>query len=263
MLKKLLKYDIKYIYKVLIVFYILSIFFGGLTRLVSLMESSTMRTIIYGILNGVTISMLFSVIINTIMRSWARFTNNIYKDEAYLTHTLPVDRKILFNSKILSIIITLFTSVLILAITIFIAYYSKENITLLRNTFSMIENIYSINMTLVITFVLIIFFLEILSMVESGYVGIILGHRKNDKRIMYSVLFGFLVYIISQILIIIFIYILGLFDSNIMLLFTSNSSIKSNTLNIIMIITTILYLIINTILYIICQKTFNKGINVD
>lgn len=55
MLKKLLKYDIKYIYKVLIVFYILSIFFGGLTRLVSLMESSTMRTIIYGILNGVTI----------------------------------------------------------------------------------------------------------------------------------------------------------------------------------------------------------------
>ena len=68
MLKKLLKYDIKYIYKVLIVFYILSIFFGGLTRLVSLMESSTMRTIIYGILNGVTISMLFSVIINTIMK---------------------------------------------------------------------------------------------------------------------------------------------------------------------------------------------------
>ena len=223
MLKKLLKYDIKYIYKVLIVFYILSIFFGGLTRLVSLMESSTMRTIIYGILNGV---------------------NNIYKDEAYLTHTLPVDRKTLFNSKILSIIITLFTSVLILAITIFIAYYSKENITLLRNTFSMIENIYSINMTLVIIFILIIFFLEILSMVESGYVGIILGHRKNDKRIMYSVLFGFLVYIISQILIIIFIYILGLFDSNIMLLFTSNSSITSNTLNIIMIITTILYLII-------------------
>lgn len=127
----------------------------------------------------------------------------------------------------------------------------------------MIENIYSINITIVITFVLIIFFLEILSMVESGYVGIILGHRKNDKRIMYSVLFGFLVYIISQILIIIFIYILGLFDSNIMLLFTSNSSITSNTLNIIMIITTILYLIINTILYIICQKTFNKGINVD
>ena len=46
MLKKLLKYDINYIYKVLMVFYILSIFFAGLTRLVSLMESSTMRTII-------------------------------------------------------------------------------------------------------------------------------------------------------------------------------------------------------------------------
>ena len=83
MLKKLLKYEIKYIYKVIIVFYILSIFFGGLTRLVSLMESSTMRTIIRGILNGVTISMLFNVIINIVMRSWARFTNNIYKDEDF------------------------------------------------------------------------------------------------------------------------------------------------------------------------------------
>ena len=45
--------------------------------------------------------------------------------------------------------------------------------------------------------------------------------------------------------------------------FTLRYAVISLIVNIIMIITTILYLIINTILYIICQKTFNKGINVD
>ena len=125
MLKKLLKYDLKYIFKVLIVFYGIGIFFAVLTRIFLNIENSFIMDIIGKVCSGVTISMIFNILINNIMRLWVRFKNNFYKDESYLTHTLPVDKSTLYLSKILTSIITLFVSVFVSGILLFIAYYSK------------------------------------------------------------------------------------------------------------------------------------------
>ena len=81
MLNKLLKYDLQYNFKVVSVFYILSIFFAILTRIFLNIENSFIMNIIGKICSGVTISMIFNIIINNIMRLWARFRNNLYKDE--------------------------------------------------------------------------------------------------------------------------------------------------------------------------------------
>lgn len=263
MLKKLLKYDIKYVYKVLIVFYILSLFFAILTRLVGTINDTSITKIIYAILNGITISMMFSIIFNTIMRLWSRLAINFYKDEAYLTHTLPVDKKTLFKSKYLSCIITLFISMVIITLTIFIAYYSKENMSILRNTLLVVGNAYQINMTKLIVFILVVCFLEVLSVISSGYIGLILGHRRNDKRIVYSILFGFIIYISFQVLVLIGIYILGLFNSGVMSIFTSNNIISAKSLNIILYFSSFIYMVINYVLYLFSIKTFNKGVNIE
>ena len=99
MLKKLLKYDLKNNFKILIIFYGLSIFFAVLTRILFSIENSFIIDIIAKISSGVTISMIFNIIINNIMGLWGRTRNNFYGDESYLTHTLPVDRKTLYLSK--------------------------------------------------------------------------------------------------------------------------------------------------------------------
>lgn len=127
MLKKLLKYDLKWCYKNLVVFYLLAIIFSGITRIIEQHLGSFMFLILDKIFSATTISILVSILINNFMRVWARFVNNIYKDESYLTHTLPVKKSEIFFSKILTAIITFATSFIVILASLAIVWYSKDN----------------------------------------------------------------------------------------------------------------------------------------
>ena len=57
MLKKLLKYDLKWSYKALIIFYILSIIFAILTRIFLNIHEGILFSIIGKIMQGITITL--------------------------------------------------------------------------------------------------------------------------------------------------------------------------------------------------------------
>ncbi len=263
MLKKLLKYDLKYIFKVLIIFYILSLFFGILTRIFLGIENSFIMNIIGKICSGITISMIFNVLINNLMRLWTRFKNNFYGDEAYLTHTLPVDKKTLYLSKFLASLITLFSSILIIGLTLFIAYYSKENIVVLKNILLPLADIYGSTIIKILLAFLFIFFLEFANLLQSGYMGIILGHKMNNLKTGFSVLFGFGVYTITQIFVLLIIFIFGLFNKDIMNLFLTNNVINIEMIKFIIYLTIGIYTVTLIIGYFISLRLFRKGVNVD
>ena len=92
MLGKLLKYDLKYMLRNMVVFYILTIFFALTTRILFSLDQSIIVNILAHISSGCMFSMIGSVLINTMLRSWVRFKDSLYKDESYLTHTLPVTK---------------------------------------------------------------------------------------------------------------------------------------------------------------------------
>ena len=54
--------------------------------------------IINKILSATSISMMVSAFVNVITRSWVRFKRNMYADESYLSHTLPVSKDVLYCS---------------------------------------------------------------------------------------------------------------------------------------------------------------------
>ena len=87
MLRKLLKYDLKWCYKPLIVFYGLALFFSVITRVVEQFPESVIFMLIDKICCGIVIVMLINILINNFIRAWVRFIKNLYKDESYLTHT--------------------------------------------------------------------------------------------------------------------------------------------------------------------------------
>lgn len=263
MLKKLLKYDLKSILKFLIIFYGLAIFFGLLTRLFFNFDNSFMLTLIAKILSGTAISMMVSSLINNVMRLWVRFTNNFYKDESYLTHTLPVNKRTLYTSKILCSVITFFVTALVIFLTIFVAYYSKENIEILKNFLDPIIKGLNINVVRVVVSFVIIIFLEILNMLQAGYTGIILGHKFNSNKIGFSVLFGFITYIALQIISFVSLYFVALFNKDFMSLFTSTNTITYETFNLIILVSSIIYFALFIVNYIINIKLFEKGVNVE
>ena len=263
MLKKLLKYDLQSIYKVLVIFYSLSLFFALLTRLFLSIDNSFIMDIIGKICNGVTISMMFNILINNLMGLWGRFKNNFYGDESYLTHTLPIEKKTLYLSKILTSVITLFSSVLVIGLTLFIAYYSKENILFVKNLLLPLATIYDSTVIIIILAFIFVCFLEFMNMLCAGYVGIVLGHIKNGNKTLYSVVFGVGVYLLTQLFTILLVFLTALFNKDLMNLFYTVDALNVDTIKLCIYLAIAIYTLSIFILYFVNLKLFNKGVNVD
>lgn len=263
MLSKVLKYDLKFVYKVLIVFYFLVIFFAILTRLFFSFEDSFILNVLAKIFSGFTISFMFSILINNLMRLWARFIKNCYSDESYLTHTLPVSKKCIYASKFITSIVTMLTSVLIILLSIFIAYYSKENMLALKSALNIIATMYESSVIGLILIVFFVFFLEMVFAVQSGYFGIIVGHNSNNNKMAKTIIYGFLIYLFTNALIILGLFIGGLFNSNLMNLFKTIDVVNIRLIKNIMYGAMVVYLLIIVIFYIVNISIFKKGVNVD
>ena len=263
MLKKLLKYDLQIINKVLIVFYSLSIFFAILTRLFLNIDNSFIMEVIGKICSGVTISMIFNIIINNLMRCWVRFKQNLYADESYLTHTLPVTKTELYLSKTLASVISLFISIAVITLTLFIAYYSKENLQMVKSLLMPLATIYNSTIVNILLAFIFICFLEIANGLQMGYTGIILGNRMGSAKTGYSILYGFISYIGSQIFVLLLTFIYALFNKDIMNLFYTVDSIGPETIKELIYLAIIIYSVTLIIVYFINLKIFKKGVNVD
>ena len=264
MLNKLLKYDLKYMIKNMTVFYILSIFFALTTRIFFSIEQSVIINIIGQISMGCMFAMIVNTLINTIMRSWIRFRDSLYKDESYLTHTLPVTKNELYNSKFIQTLIFFFISFIVILISLFIAYYSKENWLAITNFIKTITTGLNMSTLFFIIMAIIIIFLEVFNAIQCGFLGIILGHKMTSGKIGYSVLFGFVIYLIVQAVILLLVFIYGLFDSTVMELFkTTTVNIDVKAFKILGAVSSLLYMLIIFIMSIVCKKELNKGVNVE
>ena len=263
MLKKLLKYDLKYMFRLLIVFYSIGIFFAILTRLFLGIENSFIMNVIGQICSGVTISMIFNILINNLMRIWVRFKNSFYNDESYLTHTLPIEKNTLYLSKIIATFVTVFTSTIVIMFMLFIAYYSKENMDLLKNMLLPLADIYNTTLLKIVLAFFLVFFLEFANILQSGFTGIILGHKMNSGKLGFSVLFGFISYMITQIFALIMIFVTGLFNENIMNLFHTTELINVDTIKIIIYLAIFIYIVTLVIGYFVNQYLFKQGVNIE
>ena len=121
MLGKLLKYDLKWVYKLVGIFYGLAIIFSVIGRAFGEIENSLVFGIVSKISFGIAISMMVSSLINCVMRLWVRFIRNIYKDESYLTHTLPVKKQEIFASKVITGVVSIFTSMVVIIVCLFMS----------------------------------------------------------------------------------------------------------------------------------------------
>lgn len=264
MLNKLLKYDLKYMIKNMAIFYILSIFFAIITRILFNIEQSVIVNIIGQISVGCMFSMIASTLINTMMRSWVRFRDSLYKDEAYLTHTLPVTKNELYNSKFIQTLIFFLISFVIILISLFIAYYSKENWLAITKYIKTITTGLNMSSSFFIVMAIIVIFLEVFNAIQCGFFGIVLGYKKNNGKLGYSVLFGFIIYLIAQTIILALVFIYGLFDSSIMELFkTATINIDVKAFKVLAIVSSLLYIVIIFIMSILCKKELSKGVNIE
>ena len=231
MLKKLLKYDLQWCFKPLIVFYILGIFFAIITRVVESMEQSLIVLIIDKICSGVVIAMLINILINCFMRNWVRFVTNIYKDESYLTHTLPVSKSELYLSKVLTAVITLITSFVVIISCIAISSLNENTWNFLKDTLEQSAVFCNTSVFSIVIVIIITVLFEAMSILMSGIMGIIIGHKSNNLKIIKSIIVGFVIYMGMSFCALGVVYISGLLNSDIMSLFNDTQSTSSGIIS--------------------------------
>lgn len=262
MLKKLLKYDLKWCFKLLSIFYGLAIFFSIICRLIEGINNSLVILIIDKICSGIVIAMIANIIINTFMRNWVRFIYNIYKDESYLTHTLPVSKSQIFLSKVLSIIVTLLVSFAVIIGCLAIVCLNKDTWLILKQALESSAVIFNGSVFSLVFVIIITIFFQFLTIVMSGILGIIIGHKSNNHKILKSIVLGMTIYIFLSLLLLGLLYIIGLINPEFMSIFI-HININSNTLKNMMLIIVGIYVIYNSLIYIVSNKLLNNGINVD
>ena len=263
MLGKLLKYDLKWVYKLVVVFYILAFVFSVIGRGFGEVENSLVCEIISKICFGTAISMVVSSLINSLMRLWARFVRNIYKDEAYLTHTLPVEKREIYASKVISGIVCIFTTMIVAVVCLFICYYSEANMGVIKNLLELAASTYNTTVLKLLLLVVVVIFLEVVYVLLTGYVGIILGHKSNTGKMVKSIVIGFVLYFAFQTLTLGLMGIYGLFNPDVMNLINTTDIININAIKSVMYVGIGIYVVYSIVLYYMGQRELNKGVNVE
>lgn len=263
MLGKLLKYDLKWIYKVLVVLYSLALVFSLMARGLGSIENSTLFEVLSKFAAGFAVGMGLSALINCVMRAWGRFYLNLYKDESYLTHTLPVSKSRIYMSKMLSAIICTFTTVAVLVGCLFICYYSEENLNNIKMSLELAANTFDSTVVELLLIISLVVFFEVVFILQAGYNGLVIGHRFNKGKMIKSIIIGFAMYMAANALSVVLIYIAGLFDESITNIITTNEMIGADTIKVIMLMAIAIYFVYNIAFYFIGRWQLNKGVNVD
>jgi hypothetical protein len=260
MLGKLIKYDLKWILKLILIYCFLGIFFAVTGRLFGLIENSMFFDIISKVCNGISIAMLINAIVNAVIRGWVRVTYNLYKDESYLTHTLPVTKNQLINSKYLTALIEIVTCFACLIISLLIMYAGPSFTATFNLLISSIVT-EKVSTLLTLTLFAILVIVEFLMFISIIDFSIVIGFKSRDRRILKSFLITVACSIASALTLLIIMFIVLSING---VKLTSTTLILSKTAFYSVMLTGIItYSVVIAVFYFLTKHHFNKGVNVD
>lgn len=263
MLVKLMKYDLKWTYKLLVIFYSLTLAFSLLARACFTVENSLLFSVLTAILRGCAVSMMVNCIINAIMRSWVRFKRNIYGDESYLTHTLPVPRDTVYLSKLLSAVVSVLASVVLTVGCVLLCYYSESMVEFLRSSFRFVASAYDTSVASLILSLSAVLFFQMVFILLAGYVGIIIGHRGAGAKTAMSVVWGFVIYLAGAAVLLGTVFLIGTANSEVRSIITSSAVSSISAFKVIIATVIVLYAVYDVVLGVVGGLLLKKGVNVD
>lgn len=259
MLNKLLKYDFKSLSKILIPVYLVSLLLAVVTRIANMLaEQFNIFSVPSSFISAIFIVALIAIPIMTFIFTILKFYQNLIKDEGYLMHTLPVSTNNLILSKTISSTVFICLSFIFTILFLFVGVY---DIWFDSKIFSLLGDLLKPVDTLFLTLILISLFIGVIYNQVMIYASIALGQKHNNKA-MYSIIYGIVLYNVTQI-------VSGLLLLPWMLLDPSYQKFVSGTTNMIdfglidgfMIFAVVLSVLFTIGYYILTVKVLEKKLN--
>ncbi len=196
MFLKVFKYDFKSIFfkfiPVLAVLPILAV----LVRLVNLFPlDNVFAGLMISLLNGLFIFSCAALFLYTVIICIMRYVKSLFRDQGYLTHTLPVNKHQLLLSQILADVLMEIISVLLVVLCIIIAYFNPDVFAVVADTISNILDIFISSDELMRVFsgtLVLLVFCILFGSLQSLFViytGVAIGHAFSKNKGILSVVF--------------------------------------------------------------------------
>ena len=216
-----------------------------------------MVTIVF---EGLFYGLAINTIIQPFLRNFLNFHKSFYSDESYLTHTLPVTKNQLINSKFLTALIEMVIAFASLIVSILIMYAKPGFMNVLKLLISTaVTGSVSIIFTLILFVILVLVeFLMFLSIINFS---IVVAFKSKDKRIFKTFLIAISCAFVSLFVLAICMLIVLLINN---IKITSSTLVLSSSAMYSVFITAILIYSAATLLfYFLAKHEFNKGVNID
>ncbi len=261
MLAKLVKYDVKKMTTILIYMYAITISLAIITRLINIGKDIQVVMIIGSVFSSLTYAVLVNVIVNTFIHILKVFVTGFYKDQSYLTHTLPVKRSSQLLSKFLAALCVVFISVVVCILTLVIMLYSPELMQVIKGAITTIGANFNMSAGAFVALIVVVLFSQICAIMSMGFTAIVKGYSYNNKKNFKSALWFVAYYMGAMVITLAVAVIVTAINGNISTLFAEKMS-QGAFLSVV-IVAAIMYVVYAVVYYFICQKIFKKGVNVD
>lgn len=261
MLSKLLKKDLKKNMRWMWILFVATIGLALVTRgAKEIGERVAFFKVIVIFLEGLYYGLAVNLILQPFLRNFLNFHRSFYSDEAYLTHTLPVTKSQLINSKYLTAMIELLLGFASLLLSLLIMYAGPsfvDTLSLLLSTL-IVEKISVFAAISLVVVLVIVEFLMFISIIDFS---IVVGFKAKDKRVLKSFFItagsAFIAITVLAIALVIVLAINGIKLTSTTLMLTGSAFYS------VIVTAILLYLAIYVLFYLLAKREFNKGVNID
>ena len=262
MLGKLIKYDLRVLFKYELGFALASLALAVIVKLLWMVDGSTVATAMAEMLQNFAMTTAIAMVVNTMMRAWAvMFARRMYGDESYLSHTLPVTRAQNYNSKFLSAMIAILFGVVAGGVAIFLAY--NMNLETINAALSELASALDASTVGLVLAVVILVFVELVNMLSVVFSATIMTHKFERNRAVKGFLTGLAGFLVTQGVVVMVIFLLGLHNPNVMSLFGNGMVDSTETLKQIFWSAIAAYGTCAVVYYWFNLKMLQAGVDVD
>lgn len=261
MLGNLVKRDLNKNMRWLWILFLSTIVVAGITRgCKELGETISFFKIVGIFFDSVFYSLLVNVILQPFLRNFLNFSKSFYSDESYLTHTLPVTKKDLINSKYITAVVEIVLGFLCIVASLLIMFGSPTMFDTIEMFLSLVIS-GDFSVILVLSLMVVLIIVEFLMYISIIFFSIVLGYREREKRVLksflFTAIFAFASLAVLSVVMVIVLLACGVEISS------SNLVLLPSTLYALFITGITVYLAVTITFYFLTKWAFNKGVNVD
>lgn len=261
MLGKLLKKDLNRNMRWLWILFVATLVVATVGRICKELGKNIVLFQVLGIFfDSVFYALLVNVVLQAFLRNFLNFTTSLYKDESYLTHTLPVSKSQIINSKFLTAVVEITLGFAVLVVSLLIMFFTPTMFDSLAFLLSfVIVGQFSIGW--IVTLFVWLVVVEFLMFIAIIFYSIVLAYRAKEKRVLKTFLltavFAFASISLLFVIMVIVLSINGIDLTSATLTLTSSALMSVLWTGIIV------YSAIIVLFYLLTQKAFRRGVNVD